>query len=43
MCSLLSGLYIGGDHEGGWGGGGGRGEGRSSRRRKKNVSLTTLI
>ena len=21
MCALLSGLYIGGDHEGGWGGG----------------------
>ena len=32
MCTLLSGLYIGGDHEGGGGGG-------SSQRRKKNVSL----
>ena len=25
MCALLSGLYIGGDHEGGRGGGGGEG------------------
>ena len=36
MCALLSGLYIGGDHEPGGGGGGGGGGGLA--KEGKNVS-----
>ena len=37
MCALLSGLYIGGDHEGGWGAGGGGGGGGLAKEGKKCV------
>ena len=38
MCALLSGLYIGGDHEGrGGGGGGGGGRGGLAKEGKKCV------
>ena len=40
MCALLSGLYIGADHEREWGGGGGGG---GLAKEGKNVSLTTVI
>ena len=44
MCALLSGMYIGGDHEGGGGGRGWGGEGGvGSSQRKKNVSLSSYV